>query len=124
MSILFPPSLNQHLLLGHSEGAPTGSTKEVATLSGLPILLPTGSSRHRPIQGMLHVQSDAQLELFEDWHWETLNRGTRRFLWHRPGRAGDETLELQFTGEHYSVAVPAPVGYLIQMSLLICRRVS
>ncbi len=123
MSVLFPPSLRQHLTLGHQESAPTGSTKEIGTSTGAPILLPIGSSRHRPMQGTLHLRSEDELDLFQDWHWESLNRGTRRFIWHRPGRAS-ESYELQFTGSHYSIGAPSAEGYFASLELILVRQVS
>lgn len=123
MAILFPPSLAQHLHLGTTEGAPE-STLEVKTLTGPPVLLQRGRSQHRPISGRLLLRSDAELDLFQEWFLDTLGSGSKKFQWHRPGRDGDEVLEMQFTGDRYSIAGDLATGYRLSLSLMIVRRVS
>lgn len=122
MAILFPPSLTQQMVLGHNESAPK-MAREVESLTGPPILLVQGVSSHRMVSGTIHLKTEAEWNTFRDWHRVTLNFGTRRFIWALPGRAG-ETYEFQFTGDHYSLQVDAPVGYMVRLNLIMTRQVS
>lgn len=121
MAILFPPELDQHLHLGASEEA-FDNTIETKVLVGPPIILEKSRSQHRPISGRLLLRTNAQLEIFQDWFLNTLGSGRKRFQWHRPGIS--ETLEMQFTGQKFSISGDLAVGYHIELSLMIVRRIA
>ena len=121
MLATWPASLPQAMLLQHNEGAPS-NVSAFQPMVGEPALFQTGSSRARAVSGSLRI-SDVQRATFLTFYETTLSMGTRQFEWTSDSFDG-ETWRLQFAEDGAYTLIAQAAGWILQVSLMMVRRVS